>query len=503
MQGGGTPDGHGVGELSGAISSDGPFVELDARNLRALPKVARLILRFGTSALDRLYARIAEYGVTRQFLPSAELRKGAAAAQLAHWKNLFSGAFDAEARQRAERIGRIHAAAGMTPDLYVGAYALTLEEMIRQACAAHPAIRLFGGGLGEVIATLVKAALLDMEAALGAYFKADAEGRQAVIGVVSGALAAMATGDLRADLAGLPPIYEQVAIDFHAMRRDISAMIVSMTVAAESINMGAYEISSAAGDQAERTERQAAALARTAEVMRDVANAVATTSKSATTVDRTVADVDQRAREGGTIIESAMAAMDKIKTSSEEISKIIEVIEGIAFQTNLLALNAGVEAARAGEAGKGFAVVASEVRALAHRTTESAKSIKDLIGKSGEDVKAGVDLVARSGNALEAIIEGVRDASTQTRDIAAYAHDQTQSLQRVSKEIADMDLDTQQNAAMAEQTSAAARGLTEQADRLNRLVAGFKLERHDTVRRDDKAPGGHVFEDDMPERLRA
>ncbi|KUR78429.1 chemotaxis protein [Novosphingobium sp. Fuku2-ISO-50] len=503
MQNGGAPDSASVAKVTGTIPFEETFVELDARNERALPMAARMIRRFGSRALDRLYARIAEHSVTRQLLPTREKREGAAAAQLAHWKDLFRGPFDAAARQRSERIGRGHAAVGLTPDLYVGAYALTLEELIRQAFAAHPAMRVFGRGLGEGTATLVKAALLDMEAALGAYFKADAEGRQAVIGVVSGALAAMATGDLRADLADLPPIYEQLSIDFHAMRRDISAMIVSMTVAAESINMGAYEISSAAGDQAERTERQAAALARTAEVMRDVANAVATTSKSATTVDRTVADVDQRACEGGTIIESAMAAMDKIKTSSEEISKIIEVIEGIAFQTNLLALNAGVEAARAGEAGKGFAVVASEVRALAHRTTESAKSIKDLIGKSGEDVKAGVDLVARSGNALEAIIEGVRDASTQTRDIAAYAHDQTQSLQRVSKEIADMDLDTQQNAAMAEQTSAAARGLTEQADRLNRLVAGFKLERRDKARRDDEARGGNVFDDDMPERLRA
>ena len=475
MQNGGAPDSASVAKVTGTIPFEETFVELDARNERALPMAARMIRRFGSRALDRLYARIAEHSVTRQLLPTREKREGAAAAQLAHWKDLFRGPFDAAARQRSERIGRGHAAVGLTPDLYVGAYALTLEELIRQAFAAHPAMRVFGRGLGEGTATLVKAALLDMEAALGAYFKADAEGRQAVIGVVSGALAAMATGDLRADLADLPPIYEQLSIDFHAMRRDISAMIVSMTVAAESINMGAYEISSAAGDQAERTERQAAALARTAEVMRDVANAVATTSKSATTVDRTVADVDQRAREGGTIIESAMAAMDKIKTSSEEISKIIEVIEGIAFQTNLLALNAGVEAARAGEAGKGFAVVASEVRALAHRTTESAKSI----------------------------IEGVRDASTQTRDIAAYAHDQTQSLQRVSKEIADMDLDTQQNAAMAEQTSAAARGLTEQADRLNRLVAGFKLERRDKARRDDEARGGNVFDDDMPERLRA
>ena len=482
MQGGGSPNGVGAEKGSGE-----PFVGLDDRNLRALPKAGRLIHRFGERALGRLYTRIAQHAVTRTLLPTQDKRDVAAAAQMAHWKDLFRGNFDAAARGRSERIGRIHAAVGMTPDLYVGAYALVLEDLIRQAFAAHPATRVFGRGLGEAVTTLIKTALLDMEAALGAYFTADAEGRSEVIQKVSQALAATATGDLRTDLVDLPPVYAQLGIDFHAMRRDISGMIVSMTVAAESINLGAQEISSAARDQADRTERQAAALARTAEVMRDVAKAVATTSESATTVDSTVADVDQRAREGGTIVESAMAAMDKIKASSEEISKIIEVIEGIAFQTNLLALNAGVEAARAGEAGRGFAVVASEVRALAHRTTESAKSIKDLIGKSGEDVKAGVDLVARSGAALEAIIDRVRDASTQTREIATYASDQTQSLQRVSKEIAAMDLNTQQNAAMAEQTNAAARGLTDQAQRLNQLVARFRLERRDNLRRDDEA----------------
>jgi len=486
--------GVGPGQISGtprdtaARVDHGEFTGLDARNVRAFPAIRRLILRFGMRSLDRLYARIAEHGATRDLLPTAEARAGAARAQLAHWQDLFGGRFDAAARARSEKIGKVHAVIGLTPDLYVGAYAMTLEELIRHGFAAHPVARVFASGLGETIATLVKTALLDMEAALGAYFKADAAGRQAVVENLSKALAAMATGDLRAGLGELPPTYAQLGTNFHAMRRDISGMIVSMARAAESINLGAHEISAAAADQAERTERQAASLARTADVMRAVANAVETTAQSALTVDQTVADVDQRARDGGAIVENAMGAMDKIKTSSEEIAKIIEVIEGIAFQTNLLALNAGVEAARAGEAGRGFAVVASEVRALAHRTTESAKSIKHLIGQSGEDVAVGVELVAKSGAALETIIERVRTATTQTREIAAYAADQTDSLRRVSKEIADMDIDTQQNAAMAEQTNAAARGLTDQAERLGQLVMRFQLEHRDSLRDADEAP---------------
>ncbi|EGD59188.1 methyl-accepting chemotaxis sensory transducer [Novosphingobium nitrogenifigens DSM 19370] len=455
---------------------------LDEGNYRSFPGIVRLVRRSGGKALDRLYVRISEHPVTRALLPTAESRERASRAQLAHWETLFSGRFDAAAIKRSAHIGEVHARVGLTPNFYVGGYALTLEELIGSAFAAHRVAQMAAPGLRGVIATLVKTALLDMEAALGAYFHAEEKERSQAIQRLGAALSAMAVGNFQADLAGMPAAYNQITEDFHAMRRDISRIIVHMTEAAESIDLGAHEISAAAHDQAERTERQAASLARTADVMKNVAQAVETTAQSAQTVDQTVSDVDERAREGGAIVRDAMVAMDKIKASSEEIAKIIEVIEGIAFQTNLLALNAGVEAARAGDAGKGFAVVASEVRALAHRTAESAKSIKDLISKSSQDVGEGVELVAKSGAALETIIERVETATTQTREIAANAAEQTESLRRVSKEIADMDTDTQQNAAMAEETNAAARGLSDQATRLSTLVARFRLERRDKRR---------------------
>jgi methyl-accepting chemotaxis protein len=142
--------------------------------------------------------------------------------------------------------------------------------------------------------------------------------------------------------------------------------------------------------------------------------------------------------------------MDKIKTSSEEIAKITDVIEAIAFQTNLLAINAGVEAARAGDAGRGFAVVATEVRALAHRTTQSAKDIKSLIGKSTVDVREGVDLVAQTGVTLDRIILQVEQTTSQSEEIARAAEQQAADIREVSEEIRQMDINTQQNAAMVE-----------------------------------------------------
>jgi methyl-accepting chemotaxis protein len=174
--------------------------------------------------------------------------------------------------------------------------------------------------------------------------------------------------------------------------------------------------------------------------------------------------------------------MDKIKTSSEEIAQITEVIESIAFQTNLLALNAGVEAARAGEAGKGFAVVASEVGALAHRTTESAKSIKALIGKSSADVREGVDLVGRTKSALEQIIQKVGDAKTKAGEITTQAEAQAGKLKQVSDEIQRMDATTQQNAAMVEQSNAAARALSQESQRLTGIVGRFSIERRTKYR---------------------
>lgn len=475
--------------MASSAPDSAPFVALEPGELAAFPAIRRVVTRHGRSALDALYARIAASPAAARLLPTAAARSRAADAQLAHWHDLFAGPFDAAAQQRSAKVGQVHAKVGLTPSFYVSGYALVLDVLVERAITSHPVGMLAGRGLARTVATMVKTALLDMEAALSAYFKAEEAGRNAVIDRLGEALAAISTGDLRQDLDGLPDGYDKISADFHAMRRDISAIIISMIDASEAIDLGAREISDAAGDQATRTERQAAALARASDMMRRVSAAVETTAESARQVDHTVADVDDKARESGVIVQEAVAAMDKIKASSEEIAKIIEVIEAIAFQTNLLALNAGVEAARAGDAGKGFAVVASEVRALAHRTSESARTIKDLIEKSGQDVAEGVDLVGRTGSALETIIERMHAATGQSREIATYAQDQTESLRQISREIEEMDVNTQQNAAMAEQTNAAAQGLSQEATRLARLVSRFKLERRLRQRRPGD-PGG-------------
>jgi methyl-accepting chemotaxis protein len=175
------------------------------------------------------------------------------------------------------------------------------------------------------------------------------------------------------------------------------------------------------------------------------------------------------------VVSDAVTAMSAIETSARQISKIIGVIDEIAFQTNLLALNAGVEAARAGEAGRGFAVVATEVRALAQRSADAAKEIKTLISASGQQVESGVRLVSETGKALARIVTQVERLNRLVSDIAASAQEQSTGLNEVNTAVNQMDQVTQQNAAMVEQSTAASHNLASTADGLAELVAQFRI----------------------------
>lgn len=181
------------------------------------------------------------------------------------------------------------------------------------------------------------------------------------------------------------------------------------------------------------------------------------------------------AEHSGEVVRKAVTAMERIERSSDEISNIIGVIDEIAFQTNLLALNAGVEAARAGEAGKGFAVVAQEVRELAQRSARAAKEIKALITTSNGQVQEGVQLVGETGRALETIVSEVQEINRHVSAIVDSAQEQASGLQQINSAVNQMDQDTQKNAAMVEETTAATHGLAREVGSLNQLLGQFKL----------------------------
>lgn len=187
-----------------------------------------------------------------------------------------------------------------------------------------------------------------------------------------------------------------------------------------------------------------------------------------------IAAAHSEAEGGKAVVARTVEAMDGIQQSSQQITSIIDLIEGIAFQTNLLALNAGIEAARAGEAGRGFAVVATEVRALAQRSTEAAFGIKELIRTSSQQVGSGVDCVSEAGSLLERIASDVQSANVLLDEITRAANEQATSLGQVNTAVREMDMMTQQNAAMVEESTAAAKALAGEAAALSQLVARFQ-----------------------------
>ncbi|QDG94616.1 methyl-accepting chemotaxis protein (plasmid) [Rhizobium sp. NIBRBAC000502774] len=268
---------------------------------------------------------------------------------------------------------------------------------------------------------------------------------------------------------------EYVRQDFNRSAEKLENALKNVADNARGIDAGTNEIRSAADDLAKRTEQQAAAVEETAAALEEITTAMRDSTKRAQEAGQLVGRAKAGAEQSGEVVRKAVTAMERIEKSSDEIGNIIGVIDEIAFQTNLLALNAGVEAARAGEAGKGFAVVAQEVRELAQRSANAAKEIKALITTSNGQVQEGVHLVGETGRALETIVSEVQEINRHVSAIVDSAQEQASGLQQINTAVNQMDQDTQKNAAMVEETTAATHGLAREVGSLNQLLGQFKL----------------------------
>jgi methyl-accepting chemotaxis protein len=313
---------------------------------------------------------------------------------------------------------------------------------------------------------------------------------EATSGLASG-LKRLAAGDLAFQLS------EPFSQEFEPLRKDFNTSVdqLANTLAAVSQSVGAItsgtrEISQGSSELSGRTERQAASIEQTAAALSEITEKVTQSSKIAEEARSIAGKANQSAMASGKVVSLAVGAMGQIEESSKQINNIISVIDQISFQTNLLALNAGVEAARAGEAGKGFAVVAHEVRELAQRSAQAAREIKTLIEKSSTDVVKGVDLVSQTGLALKDIEDHVVHINQFMDKLALSAREQSVSLSEVNTAMHQMDLVTQQNAAMVEETTAANNSLAHEANRLGQQIGQFKLDNSGVSTRAAEAAGG-------------
>jgi len=261
----------------------------------------------------------------------------------------------------------------------------------------------------------------------------------------------------------------------YAMSEALGHMVHQVRQSTDSIATASAQIAAGNHDLSARTEQTSSNLQETAAAMEQFTSTIQQSAGSAQQASSLAHGAASVARKGGEVVSQVVSTMEEIQHSSHKIADIIGVIDGIAFQTNILALNAAVEAARAGEQGRGFAVVASEVRSLAGRSAEAAKEIKQLIGVSVEKVGAGSSLVQQAGSTMSDIVQSVQRVTDMIGEITAASTEQSTGIAQVNQAVGHLDQMTQQNAALVEESTAAAQSLREQADQLAQAVSQFKV----------------------------
>ncbi|MBR7632584.1 methyl-accepting chemotaxis protein [Janthinobacterium lividum] len=286
----------------------------------------------------------------------------------------------------------------------------------------------------------------------------------------------VADGDLTAQIdASAKDETGQLLLALKDMNTSLLNIVSEVRTGTDSIATSSTEIAAGNQDLSSRTEEQAGSLEETASSMEELTSTVKQNADNARQANQLAASAAQVAVKGGEVVAQVVGTMESINASSNKIVDIISVIDGIAFQTNILALNAAVEAARAGEQGRGFAVVASEVRNLAQRSASAAKEIKTLIGASVEQVNAGSMLVAQAGSTMNDIVDSVQRVSDIITEITAASSEQSVGIDEINRAIGQMDAVTQQNAALVEESAAAAESMQHQAHNLAQVVSVFKL----------------------------
>ncbi|HEX5358124.1 MAG TPA: methyl-accepting chemotaxis protein [Aquabacterium sp.] len=285
----------------------------------------------------------------------------------------------------------------------------------------------------------------------------------------------IAQGDLSVRInTGYGAEFGELMQALQKMTHSLATLVHDVRESTEGITTASAEIATGNQDLSNRTEQTASSLQETASSMEQLTGTVQQSAQAAQQANQLACSASDAAQRGGQVVSQVVSTMQDIAASSRKINDIIGVIDGIAFQTNILALNAAVEAARAGEQGRGFAVVASEVRNLAQRSANAAREIKSLIAASGDRVDSGAQLVSEAGQAMNEIVGAIQRVTDMMSDISASASEQSDGISQVNQAVVQLDQMTQQNAALVEESAAAAASMRDQAQRLSAAVNVFR-----------------------------
>ena len=393
--------------------------------------------------------------------------KGYADAALPVFKAMEAGSLpDAASANQAlgDAKQQIHAAEQQLIRLEALQQAETREAGISQQHIARQAWLLFAFALAAAVLLVVPLTLANMVSICRPLDQARLMAER------------IATGDLTAqpDCHGADEP-ARLLTALAAMQASLHSIVGQVRGSAESIQVASAEVASGNADLSQRTEQAASSLQLTASSLQQLTGNVQQSADAASQARQLAASASAVAKRGGAVVGQVVSTMDEINQSSRRIADIIGTIDGIAFQTNILALNAAVEAARAGEQGRGFAVVASEVRSLAQRSAQAAAEIKGLIGSSVGKVEAGARLVQGAGETMAEIVASVQRVSDVIGEITAAASEQSAGIGQVNGAVHQHDQMTQQNAALVEQSAAAAESLRDQAARMSQVVSQFQL----------------------------
>lgn len=458
--------------------------DLGGADAAVLKQAGEILVPKLDDVLQDFYKRALADPESKAFFESDARVDFARSAQKKHWMRLLSGDLGEEYLASVDRIGRTHARINLPLSVYSSAYALSSGQMLRSLVAAGT-----GGWFrrrrdtSKMVEVVSRAFAFDIEQVTTVTFAVWGEEQERALRYLDEAIDAVAEGDLShrmpsPDNSDYPIAYDNVRQKMNSAFENLGSIISQVARTMDQMLDSVDLVNGSADELSHRTNSQAASLEETAAAMEEITASIrqsAQATKKSNEVAQTARGEMERSAD---VVGKTAQAMEGIRASSEQISRITGLIDDIAFQTNLLALNAGVEAARAGEAGRGFAVVAGEVRTLAANSSEAAKDIKRLISDSSQQVEDGVKLVSAARASLEDLGKSFEQVASLSAEVSQASEEQSQGLGEVNTSVATLDGITQQNASMVDQTNDQMRKVAESARALKSLLAGLRTGEH-------------------------